>query len=112
MEHLNYTTSKNQVDAAYIKKEASYLRAKKKVDKIVGFYWHLASYVIINLFIIGSIAFNNPENVFRYATFSTAFFWGIGLLFHGLGVFGPDILFGKAWEDKKIKAFMAKDKQH
>jgi len=112
MEHSNDTTSKNQVDTAYIKREEAYLRAKKKLDKIVGFYWHLASYVIINLFIIGAIAFNNPENVFRYATFSTAFFWGIGLFFHGMGVFGPDLFFGKDWEAKKMKAFMDKEKQH
>lgn len=92
-------------------REEAYLRAKKKLDKIVGFYWHLAVYVIVNIFLIILIGSNTSEGYFSFASFSTAIFWGIGLLFHFLGVYGPDFLFGKDWEARKIKEYMDKDRQ-
>ena len=46
----------NSAQRAWEKEEA-YLRAQKKVKAIVGFYWHLASYVIVNIFLIILISF-------------------------------------------------------
>ena len=92
-------------------KEEAYLRAKKKLEKLVGFYWHLAVYIIINIFLIVVISTNSGESFWHFSTFATAFFWGIGLMFHFLGVFGPDFLFGKNWEEKKMKEFMDKEKE-
>ncbi|MCK5638887.1 MAG: 2TM domain-containing protein, partial [Flavobacteriaceae bacterium] len=43
--------------------------------------------------------------------FTTAFFWGIGLMFHAYGVFGKNLLFSKDWEERKIKEIIEKDKQ-
>ncbi|MBT8274273.1 MAG: 2TM domain-containing protein, partial [Bacteroidia bacterium] len=65
---------------SYVREEA-YLRAKKKLDKLVGFYWHLAVYVIINLFLIILIGVNMDEGdeFWDFGTFATALFWGIGL---------------------------------
>lgn len=100
----------NSAQRAWEKEEA-YLRAQKKVKAIIGFYWHLASYVIVNIFIIILIT-SNGVKLFSFGTFSTAFFWGIGLAFHFMGVFGPDFLFGKHWEERKIKEFMENDKKH
>ena len=93
-------------------REEAYLRAKKKLDKLVGFYWHLAAYVVVNIFLIILIGVNQEEGeFFSFGTFATAIFWGIGLAFHFLGVFGPDFFFGKNWEDKKIKEFMDRDRR-
>ncbi|MFK7782474.1 2TM domain-containing protein [Psychroserpens sp.] len=92
-------------------KEEAYLRAQKKVKAIIGFYWHLASYVIINIFIMIVIT-SNGVKFFSFGTFSTAIFWGIGLFFHFLGVFGPDFIFGKKWEERKIKELMDNDKKY
>lgn len=92
-------------------KEEAYLRAKKKLEKLVGFYWHLAIYVIINLFLIILIGVNSDEGFFQWGTFATPIFWGIGLMFHFLGVFGPDFIFGKNWEEKKMKEFIDKEKE-
>ena len=33
------------------RREQKYILAKKRVDKIKGFYWHAISYVFINIFI-------------------------------------------------------------
>ncbi|WP_179006191.1 2TM domain-containing protein [Winogradskyella forsetii] len=91
------------------RKEEAYLRAKKKVDAIVGFYWHLAVYVVVNLFLIILIGVN--AGFTGFGPYATAVFWGIGLVFHFLGVFGPNFLFGKDWENKKINEYMEKEKE-
>lgn len=92
-------------------RQEAYLRAQKKVKKIIGFYWHLASYVIVNIFLIVLIGREN-NNFWSFGTFSTAIFWGIGLFFHFIGTFGADFMFGKNWEQRKIKEYMDKDKNH
>ena len=94
-------------------KEEAYLRAKKKVEKITGFYWHLAAYVAVNIFLIILIGSNRDEgeSFWSFGTFATPFFWGIGLFFHFMGVFGPDFIFGKSWEDKKIQEFMDREQE-
>ncbi|KJD32080.1 hypothetical protein PK35_11620 [Tamlana nanhaiensis] len=93
---------------AFLKEEA-YLRAKEKVKKIVGFYWHLAVFIVVNAFIIITIVVNGGS-LWHFGTWATPLFWGIGLLFHFLGVFGVTFLFGKDWEERKIREFMEKDK--
>jgi len=35
-----------------IKKEEAYIRAKKRLDNIIGFYWHLVVFVVINALIM------------------------------------------------------------
>ena len=37
--------------------------------------------------------------------------WGVGVLFHGLGVFKVMPFFGKNWEEDKIKELMEKEKK-
>ena len=95
------------------REEDAYIRAKKKLDKLKGFYWHLASYVIVNMFLIIVIVSNldEDESMWQFGTFATAFFWGIGLFFHFMGVFGPSFIFGKNWEERKIKEYMNKDNE-
>lgn len=111
-----YNSSKdyqNNVQTKFNKEEA-FLRAKKKLDKLKGFYWHLAAYVVVNIFLMIMVITNIDvdESFWQFETFATAIFWGIGLAFHAMGVFGPDLLFGKGWEKRKMKEFMDKDKKH
>lgn len=98
--------------------EQNYVRAKKRVKEIKGFYIHLIVFIIINILISSVIIFglvssgDSLEQVFsNFGIYSTWFFWGIGLFFHWLGVFGFRSLgFGKNWEDRKIKELMDKDR--
>ena len=92
-------------------KEDAYLRAKKKLDKLIAFYWHLAVYVIINVFLIVLIGTQSGDGFWHFGTYATALFWGIGLLFHFFAVYGPGLMFGKKWEANKIKEYMDKDRQ-
>ena len=109
MEKYNIEPYEEREDSTGYRKEEAYLRAKKKVDAIIGFYWHLAVYVIVNLFLFILIGVNAGFSGF--GPYATAVFWGIGLVFHFLGVFGPNFFFGKNWENKKIDEFMEKERQ-
>ncbi|MBD3862437.1 MAG: pheromone shutdown protein TraB [Olleya marilimosa] len=110
---------KNDIDTyleenqqARYEKEEAYLRAKKKVEKIVGFYWHFAIYIVVNIFIMLLIYKQSGQPFLSMAVWSTPIFWGIGLIFHFLGVFGTDYLFGKNWEQRKIEKYMNKEKEN
>jgi len=114
MENYSKIGSDDRNDQYNFNREEAYIRAKKKLDNLKGFYWHLASYIAVNTFIIIMIwmKLDEGETIFRFGTFATAFFWGIGLVCHFLGVFGPDFFFGKNWEERKIQEFMNKDKRN
>ena len=94
--------------------EIKYQEALKRVKKIKGFYTHAIVYVFVNIMIV----FLNVKNLdpgetyFQFKNFMTAFFWGIGLLAHGLSTFMPHWIFGRSWEEKKIREFMEKDNQN
>ncbi len=92
--------------------EDSYLKAKKRVKKIKGFYWHLFWYLIVNGYLLINILFVLGEDLdafFQFHNFSTPIYWGIGLVFHWFGVFGKSSFFSKEWEKRKIKEMMNKD---
>ncbi|KAF2328832.1 2TM domain-containing protein [Flavobacterium ginsenosidimutans] len=96
--------------------DESYNAAYKKVKKIKGFYSHLKVYIIVNAIIIVSSLSRDHltegidfSGLSEWHTYSTAFFWGIGLLAHGLSVFGSNLFFSEDWEQKKIQKYMEKD---
>ncbi|NQY06777.1 MAG: 2TM domain-containing protein [Flavobacteriaceae bacterium] len=93
--------------------EERYIRAKKRVEKIKGFYIHLAVYIIVNLFILGVKFiddYKDGDNFWEFGSFGTVFFWGIGLAVHAISVFGFGFVFGKNWEERKLKQFMDEEK--
>ena len=100
------------------RQEQNYIRAKKQVKEIKGFYIHLVVYIIINIFISGVIIYGlmNSGDAFNealqnFGVYSTWFFWGIGMFFHWMGVFGfKSIGFGNDWEERKIKEMMDKER--
>ncbi|MDB2385571.1 2TM domain-containing protein, partial [Polaribacter sp.] len=95
------------------KEEQKYLLAKKRVEKIKAFYIHLAVYLVVNIFLSSIIIYgltndsdgeyNFQEAITHFGTYSTWLFWGIGIFFHWIGVFGTEKFFGKDWEKKKIE---------
>ncbi|MET0759137.1 MAG: 2TM domain-containing protein [Flavobacterium sp.] len=92
--------------------EDKYAAAVRKVKRLKGFYTHFIVYLCVNILIV-FININDlepGESYFKIENFFTAFFWGIGLLTHGLSVFGHIFFFGSRWEERKIKEFMEEDK--
>ena len=106
MEQLNY----NNESSEYVK-ERAYKRAQKRLKEIKGFYWHAFWYAVVNIFIFVMIISNSDGNIWHFGTYSTPLFWGIGLGFHALGVFGKNLFFSKSWEDRKMREYMEKDRR-
>ena len=91
-------------------REEAYLRAEKRLKELKGFYWHAFWYVVVNIFIITMVGVNQEDGFWHFGTFSTAFFWGIGLAFHALSIYGKNLVFSKDWEQRKIQEYMDKDR--
>lgn len=96
------------------KMNQQYLRAKKRVEKIKGYYWHLTVYLVVNLFLSTNSIVHDirggdtfEEALFDFDNFELWLWWGIGLAFHTYKVFGAKLLFmDKDWEDRKIEEYM------
>ncbi|MGF9854814.1 2TM domain-containing protein [Bacillus paramobilis] len=83
-----------------------YLRAKKRVENLKAFYIHLTIYILVNLMLFFiNISSDSSKLWFLYPLGG----WGIGIVIHGLTTF-PFGIFGKEWEERKIKEYMEKDK--
>lgn len=87
--------------------EERYDRARKRVDALKGFYFHLASFIVVNigLFIIDLLT--GDDWWFYWALIG----WGIGILWHALSLF---VFAGRAsgdWERRKIRELMEKDER-
>lgn len=69
--------------------QAAYKRAERRVRAKLGFYSHLASYVLVNGLLIVIYLLTGPiAGNYNYPWFVWPMFgWGIGLMFHFLGVF-------------------------
>ena len=94
--------------------DSRYSMAFRRMKRIKGFYVHLSIYILANIFFIVAKHHDdgpNDPNFWRWQTFNTALFWGIGLLAHGLSVFARESMFSRNWEEKKIKEIMDKDKE-
>ncbi|NNC69650.1 MAG: 2TM domain-containing protein [Flavobacteriaceae bacterium] len=106
------------MDSEERKRSDNYLKAKKRVEDIKGFYIHLVVYVLVNLFIsitiiVGNL--NSGESLSKifssFGVYSVWIFWGIGIFFHAIGVLNTNPLLGKKWEEKKLKEFIEEDKE-
>jgi len=85
--------------------EKRYLKAKERVDILKGFYSNLIAYCIMIPFFWW---LNYKTSDFLWAIFPT-FGWGFGVIAHGLEASGRNPIWGKRWEEKKIKELMEKD---
>lgn len=91
-------------------KTEKYIQAKERVRKIKGFYTHLTVYILVNTFITLTVFYNSGlDKEINFGTFSTWIFWGIGVFFHGLNIFGKHLIFSKDWEKRKIQELMDND---
>lgn len=88
--------------------EERYYQAKKRVEEIKGFYGHLISYVLVNIFLLILNVITSPKHLWF---FWPMLGWGIGLFFHGLKVYNYSPFFNKEWEERKIREYMEKENQ-
>ncbi|MCA0132149.1 histidine kinase [Winogradskyella alexanderae] len=86
-----------------------YVRARKRVDELKGFYYSLISYVIVIPFLY-FIWYNFTPFTIQWFWFPMVF-WGIGLLFNAYRVFVDQGAFGAKWEERKIQEYMKEEEQ-
>ena len=81
-----------------ISEEELYRQARKRVEEKKGFYIHFAVYIIVNILLV--IIWAVTGGGFPWFVFPLGG-WGIGLLFHFLGVF----IFSRqsGWERRQIE---------
>lgn len=97
--------TKNTIEMEINKKytEEEYRAAKERVEQIQGFYWNLASYIIVNAF----LTFLDLKNGGGYNwAYWPLIGWGIGLAFHAINVFG--IFNSSEWKDRMIQKELEK----
>jgi len=84
--------------------QEAYERAKKRVEAKMGFYVHFVVYVGVNILLIVINFLSSPHYLwFKWPLMG----WGIGLLFHGLGVFVFSK--GKSIKERMIEKEMKKN---
>ena len=87
----------------YLNDSNKYIRAKKRVDELKGFYGNIIAYCVVIPFLI----FVNYQTSWHYKWFwFPVFGWGLGIVIQAFTVFG----YGSDWEERKIREIMNKDK--
>jgi len=85
-----------------------YARARRRVEEIRGFYEHLVIYIAVNLILFGINMLFSPDALWFYWV---TFFWGIGLVIHGFSVYVEGRIFGREWEERKIREYMEREER-
>jgi hypothetical protein len=89
--------------------EERYYQAKKRVEQIKGFYGNLISYIVLNIFFLILNVVTSPNHLWFYWPL---LWWGLGVIFHGMRVFGYSPFFNKDWEERKINEFIEKENKN
>jgi len=84
--------------------DPNYQKAAAKVKKIKGFYGHLATYILVNIILVGINFFTSPGVWWFYWV---TFVWGIWVVWDAIHTFVITEHYD-VWEEKKIKEYMEK----
>jgi hypothetical protein len=83
-------------------------RARRRLVAEKGFYVHLVTYVVVisGLFVINALTGSG-----RWWFVWPAIGWGIGLTIHALSTFGLIGLFGRDWEERRLKELVEEEQR-
>jgi hypothetical protein len=98
---LTQQVSVSETQQSYIE-EKRYAKAKEHVKAIKEFYSNLMAYCVVIPFLWW---INLKTTDFLWAFFPTIG-WGFGVLAHGMEAFGYNPLWGKRWQERKIRELM------
>ena len=101
---LSKQISVMETQKEYIR-DKRYEKAKERVQAIKGFYGNLLAYCIVIPFLS---YLNYQTTTFPWILFPVLG-WGFGLTMHGMEAFGTNPLWGKRWEEKKMRQYMEDD---
>lgn len=85
-----------------LQNEIRYSNAKKRVEKIISFYWHLVIYFgVIPVLIFINLKYTPEFHWFWYSVVCS----GVPLFVHALKVF----VYNANWEERKIQEILKKE---
>lgn len=89
---------------------------RRRVRRLAEFYRHLTVYLIVNaaLWALNLILLWRTGSSLRFWSlwaFWPTLWWGVGVLVHGLTVLPFTHFLSQDWEDRKVKALLAKAAQ-
>lgn len=79
-----------------------YVRARKRVEEIKGFYLHVFIYVVVNIGLVFMDWASGEGWWFYWATMG----WGIGVAAHAAALFMDGM---SGWETRKVEQLVAKE---
>lgn len=97
-----------------ISREKQYIEARKRVNRLKIFYIHLAGYIVVFGLIVWNLVIieeGEYKNAIVWLNCTTIVVWGIVIAIHAWTTFKGRILFGKKWEDRKVKELMKEDEE-
>jgi two-component system LytT family sensor kinase len=97
------TSSQRDIDEAYV-------RARKRVEELKGFYYSLISYIVVIPFLV-YIWYTFSRFTIQWFWFP-AIGWGISLIIQAYRVFVDDGALGAGWEKRKIEEYMREEEQN
>ena len=97
------TSSQQEIDDAYV-------RARKRVEELKGFYYSLISYVVV-IPLLAYIWHTFTPFTIQWFWFP-AIGWGISLVIQAYRVFVDDGALGAGWEKRKIEEYMRKEEEN
>lgn len=98
------------------------IKAESRVKELKKFYDHIAAYLIINfvftlisnyydivVHIYGDFRISNKITTQGFDYYPLWIIWGVFLAMDAFRIFGFVKLFGRKWEEKKLKEFINKE---
>ena len=74
--------------------------ARDQVAEIKSFYTHLATFIMVHIMLVGIYLLSGGGHFWPlYSLFG----WGIGLASHAASVFGLTGMYGREWEERKVR---------
>lgn len=83
--------------------DADERRARKRVRALKDFYSHLATYLVVNAFLVAINLTTTPDPFWAIWPIAG---WGIGIVSHAISVFGLFGLGTRDWEERKVRELM------
>lgn len=82
--------------------------ARGHVAEIKSFYTHLAIFLMVHVMLVGIYLLSGGGHFWPLYSF---FGWGIGVASHGASTFGLTSMYGRDWEERKVREIMLQ-KEH
>jgi hypothetical protein len=85
--------------------QENYRIARQQVRRIKAFYLHAMIFVLVNVLLMAINLATSPD---KWWSVWPLLGWGVGLVAHGIAVFGFGGIWGPEWEERKIREIVEK----